>query len=168
MTNDVILVDINDRVIGVEEKLRAHQEGKLHRAFSIFIFNSQHELLLQKRADSKYHSAGLWSNTCCSHPKQGEDILKTARQRLKEEMGFDCPLREVFSFIYQANFPNHLIENEFDHVLIGQFDGIPVINHNEVSEYKWIDTSKLAKDIKKNPGQYTFWLKPSLSKIIRN
>lgn len=165
MDNNIILVDENDKQIGTEGKLKAHHEGKLHRAFSIFVFNSKNELLLQKRVKSKYHSGGLWSNTCCSHPKPDEDIQKAAHRRLKEEMGFDCDLKEKFSLIYKTDFPNNLTENEFDHVLIGKFNSEPKINLEEASEYKWIDLTKLKKDIENDPQQYTFWLKSILPKI---
>jgi len=163
---EVILVDENDNEIGTEEKMKAHQEGKLHRAFSIFIFNSKGELLLQKRAKSKYHSGGLWSNTCCSHPMPGEALEKTVHRRLKEEMGFDCELKEIFSFTYKAKFDNGLIEHEYDHVFIGKFDGKPTPNPEEVDEWKWIDVEELKKGIQENPDNYTYWLKASIDKII--
>jgi len=121
----VVLVDENDNEIGVEEKINAHRKGLLHRAFSIFVFNSKNELLLQKRAADKYHSGGLWSNTCCSHPRPGENLKDAAHRRLQEEMGFDCSLREVFSFLYKKSFDNGLTEHELDHVFFGKFDGIP-------------------------------------------
>ena len=163
---EVILVDENDNEIGTEEKMKAHQEGKLHRAFSIFIFNSKGELLLQKRAKSKYHSGGLWSNTCCSHPMPGEALEKTVHRRLIEEMGFDCELKEIFSFTYKAKFDNGLIEHEYDHVFIGKFDGKPTPNPEEVDEWKWIDVEELKKGIQENPDNYTYWLKASIDKII--
>ncbi len=166
MKRDIILVDQNDQVIGQETKLKTHQEGRLHRAFSIFIFNSEKELLIQKRAKAKYHSPNLWSNTCCSHPKSGEDLLTTAHRRLKEEMGFDSELKEMFNFIYKIKFSNGLTEHEFDHVIVGKFDGTPKINPKEVSEFKWIGIKTLSKDIKKNPENYTYWLKMILPKLI--
>lgn len=162
----VILVDKNDKEVGVEEKIKAHKEGKLHRAFSIFIFNSKGELLLQKRAKSKYHSGGLWTNTCCSHPKSGEPIEETVHGRLKEEMGFDCDLKEIFSFSYKVKFDNSLFENEYDHVFIGNFDGKPNPDPEEVDDWKWIDIKELMEDIQENPGNYTYWLKVSIDKII--
>ena len=131
-----------------------------------FIFNSNNELLLQKRAVKKYHSGGLWTNTCCSHPKVGETVLQASHRRLKEEMGFDCPLLEIFSFIYKAKLDNDLTEYEFDHVLSGKFDGKPAINKNEVAEFKWVDLKSLTKDIKDNPQVYTFWFKKCYNKVL--
>jgi len=163
---EVILVDENDNVIGTEEKIKAHQEGKLHRCFSIFVFNSKDELLLQKRAKSKYHSGGLWSNTCCSHPIHGEPIEKTVHQRLKEEMGFDCELKEIFSFTYKTKLDNNLFEHEYDHVFIGKFDGEPNPNPEEVDEWKWIGLEELKKGIQENPDSYTYWLRVSINKVI--
>src|SRR4030042_2763439 len=122
----IILVDENDREIGTEEKLKTHEQGKLHRAFSIFVFNSKGELLLQRRAKGKYHSGGLWTNTCCSHPREGEKLEEAVHRRLKQEMGLDCPLKEAFSFIYKVRFENGLFEHELDHVFIGRVDGKPV------------------------------------------
>jgi len=162
----VILVDKNDKEVGVEGKIRAHKDGKLHRAFSIFILNLNGQLLLQKRAKSKYHSGGLWANTCCSHPRAGESILKTAHRRLKEEMGFDCDLKEIFSFIYEVKFDNGLFENEYDHVFIGNFNGTPNPNPEEVEEWKWVDLEELKNDIIENPDDYSYWLKASIDKVI--
>ncbi len=159
----VILVDKKDREIGKEEKIKAHKEGKLHRAFSIFIFNKKRELLLQKRQTGKYHSPGLWSNTCCSHPRPGKDIKKEAEKRLKEEMGIETNLKEVFSFIYKTKVGN-LIEYEFDHVFFGKFDGKPKPNKKEVKDWKWQNLKDLKEDIKKNPQKYTPWLRIILTK----
>jgi isopentenyl-diphosphate delta-isomerase len=155
----VILVDKNNRKIGIEEKMRAHIDGRLHRAFSIFIFNSKGELLLQQRAKSKYHSSGLWSNTVCSHPRPGENYQQAVHRRLKEEMGFNCELKKLFSFIYKTDFGNGLIENEYDSVFMGKFDGQPNPNATEVMDYKWIDIKDLKKDVAKNPERYSVWLK---------
>ncbi len=164
----LILVDENDKEIGFEEKLKAHQNGgKLHRAFSVFVFNKKGELLLQKRAKEKYHSALLWTNTCCSHPRPDENIEAAAHRRLKEEMGFDCDLSKKFSFIYKVDFENGLSENEFDHVFFGQFDAEPKPYLKEAAGWKWIDVEGLKKDIKENPEKYTYWLKNSLDKILR-
>ena len=135
---EVILVDENDIAIGSMEKLEAHQKGILHRAFSVFIFNSNNELLLQRRALTKYHSSGLWTNTCCSHPQPNEDTLAAANRRLKEEMGMQTSLTHKTSFIYKTNFDNGLTEHEFDHVFIGHTDTNPTINPEEVDSYKWI------------------------------
>lgn len=166
MEEKVILVDENDKELGVEEKLKTHQEGKLHRAFSIFVLNSKGELLLQKRAKNKYHSGGLWSNTCCSHPSPGNSIEEESRKRLKEEMGFDCDLKEAFSFIYSIKFDENLSENEFDHVFIGKSDADPEPNPEEVGEWKWVGLEELKKDIEKNPENYTYWLRLSIDKVI--
>ena len=122
----VILVDKDDKQVGLMSKLEAHEKGVLHRAFSIFIFNSKYELLLQKRASSKYHSGGLWTNTCCSHPREGEDTLDAANRRLNEEMGIKTSLRKVYDFIYKAELDNQLTEHEFDHVFYGVFDNDPI------------------------------------------
>lgn len=166
MPEYILLVDENDNVIGKEEKIKTHQEGKLHRAFSIFVFNSEGELLLQKRAKSKYHSGGLWSNTCCSHQRVGEILEKAAHRRLKEEMGFDCELKKIFSFTYKVKLNNDLFEHEHDHVFIGNFDGKPNPNSEEVDEWKWVDLKELKRDIQKNPDNYTYWLKMSINKVI--
>lgn len=162
----IILVDENDKEIGSAEKLQAHKDGKLHRAFSIFVFNKNGELLLQQRADSKYHSGGLWTNTCCSHPRVGEDTLAAANRRLPEEMGFTCPLKEIFSFLYNITFDNGLTENELDHVFIGTFDGNPEINREEAKNYKWINVTELRNDIKDNPNIYSQWIKLALPEVI--
>lgn len=166
MQEFVILVDENDKEIEIEEKLKAHEKGKLHRAFSIFIFNSKNELLLQKRALDKYHSAGLWTNTCCSHPRPNEDINISVHRRLKEEMGFDCELKEIFTFKYKVPFANGLAEHEFDHVFIGYYEENPKINPEEVESYVWIDLPTLSLKIKNNPEQYTEWLKICYEKLL--
>ena len=155
----VILVDENDNQVGVMPKLEAHQKGLLHRAFSVFIFNSKYELLLQKRASSKYHSGGLWTNTCCSHPREGEEILDAAKRRLIEEMGIDTSLRKVHDFIYKAELDNDLTEHEFDHVLYGIYNEDPIINKDEADDFKWIDMDLLNDDIKTNGDNYTIWFK---------
>ena len=156
---NVILVDEKDNQVGLMPKLEAHQKGLLHRAFSVFIFNSDYKLLLQKRASSKYHSGGLWTNTCCSHPRDGEDIIDAANRRLDEEMGIKTSLRKVFDFIYTAELDNNLIENEFDHVLYGVYDIDPIINKDEAEDFKWVDMETLKNDIENNKDQYTVWFK---------
>ena len=155
----VILVDKNDNQVGLMPKLEAHEKGVLHRAFSIFIFNSNYELLLQKRASSKYHSGGLWTNTCCSHQRNGESNIEAGMRRLSEEMGFTTRLKEVFSFIYRAPFDNGLTEHELDHVMIGNFNGPPTINPDEVASYKWMTLEAVKKDIELQPNIYTAWFK---------
>lgn len=167
MQERVILVDRLDREIGTEEKLKAHREGKLHRAFSVFIFNGKRELLLQKRSGTKYHSAGLWTNTCCSHPRPGESHHCAARRRLNEEMGFDCELTELFSFIYQADLDNNLVEHELDHVFVGRYDGQLMPNPNEVDDWKWMDIEKLKQDVEENPEHYTYWFKLVLDRVLK-
>ena len=155
----VILVDRNDNQIGFMPKLEAHQKGVLHRAFSIFIFNNKYELLLQKRASSKYHSGGLWTNTCCSHPREGEDILDAANRRLDEEMGIKTSLRKVYDFIYKAELDNQLTEHEFDHVFYGVCDNDPILNKDEAEDFKWVDMETLNNNIIKNEDNYTVWFK---------
>lgn len=156
---NVILVDENDRELGVMEKLEAHQKGLLHRAFSVFIFNQKKELLLQRRAMGKYHSEGLWTNTCCSHPAPGESLENAGKRRLLEEMGMDCELSHAFSFIYQVAVDNKLTEYELDHVLIGFSNRDPFPNCNEAMDFKWISLENLRKETEVNPDQYTAWFK---------
>jgi len=166
MTEYILTVDEKDNVIGKGEKIKVHREGKLHRAFSIFVFNSKGKLLLQKRAKSKYHSGGLWTNTCCSHQRDGETLEKAVHRRLKEEMGFDCELKEVFTFTYRVKFDDGLSENEYDHVFFGKFDGKPDPNPDEVDDWKWVSLEELRKDIQKNPDDYTYWLKVSIDRVM--
>ncbi|MFQ6020532.1 MAG: isopentenyl-diphosphate Delta-isomerase [Candidatus Aenigmatarchaeota archaeon] len=166
---EIILVDENDNEIGFEEKIKAHMNGgKLHRAFSIFVFNSKGQLLIQKRAEDKYHFGDLWANTCCSHPRKGETLEQAVHRRLKEEFGFDCELKEVFSFIYKADFKNGLSENEFDHVFIGKYDGEVKPDFKEISEWKWINIEELRKDIQENPDKYTPWFKIAIDRVLEN
>lgn len=155
----VILVDSHDREVGVEEKLTAHLNGQLHRAISVFIYNSNGEILLQKRATGKYHSGGLWSNTCCSHPKPGESTYDAANRRLKEEMGMETELNHLFSFIYRAELDHELIEHEYDHVYVGQSDELPEINEEEAESYVYLSPFKIKEDIKNHPEKYTAWFK---------
>lgn len=162
----LILVDENDNEIGTEEKMKAHREGKLHRAFSIFVFNSDGELLLQKRAPDKYHSGGLWTNTCCSHPTPGEEMTSTVHRRLEEEMGFDCELKKAFHFIYRAELTNGLVEHEYDHVFSGIYDGKVRPNPKEVMDFRWVDLNALEKDLAAHPEVYTPWLRDSFFKIL--
>ncbi len=155
----VVLVNELDQELGLMEKIKAHEKGLLHRAFSVFLLNESNELLLQRRALNKYHSPGLWTNTCCSHPRENESVINAANRRLIEEMGIKSSLREFLSFIYKAEFDNGLIEHELDHVLIGKFTGIPQINIEEVCDWKWENIDFIKKDIKTNSGIYTVWFK---------
>ena len=163
MLEIINIVDKLGNRIGTIEKLAAHEQGILHEALSTFIFNSKGELLLQKRAQGKYHSGGLWTNTCCSHARSGEDVLQAATRRLNEEMGIQCLLREVFTFTYQTNFPNGLIEHEFDHVFIGHYDGEIKLDPNEAEDYKWVAETELIAAVKNRPEEFTYWLKEILT-----
>lgn len=162
----VILVDENDQPIGLMEKMEAHEKALLHRAFSVFIINAKNELMLQRRALHKYHSPGLWTNTCCSHQRENESTLNAGTRRLQEEMGFVTPLEEKFSFIYKAAFDNGLTEHEFDHVLVGTYEKDPVINEDEVSEWKWMPLLDVKTDIENNPNEYTPWFKIIFEKFF--
>lgn len=168
MMEQVILVDENDRQIGLMEKQAAHVNPHLHRAFSIFIFNSKGELLMQQRALSKYHSPGLWTNTCCSHPRAGETTADAASRRLMEEMGMACPMHEVYTFIYNAPVGQGLTEHEFDHVFIGQSDDTPIINHEEVESWKYMTVADLKEDIQLHPEQYTEWFKITFEEMLHH
>lgn len=159
MIEEVVLVNTNDEIVGTIEKMEAHQRGLLHRAFSIFLFNNQNELLLQRRAHYKYHSGGLWTNTCCSHPKLKETVLEAAARRLMEEMGIQAQMTPSFSFIYKADFDNGLTEHELDHVLIGKYSGQPNINKDEVAEWKYMPMKAIKTDIESNPDTYAAWFK---------
>lgn len=163
----VVVVNEQDEAIGIEDKTRAHLQGVLHRAFSVFVINAAGQLLLQRRALTKYHSRGLWSNTCCGHPRPGEIVEKASRRRLKEEMGFDADLRGIFNFIYRANLEDGLIENEYDHVLLGSFDGLPKPHPAEVAEYRWVDLVTLGFELKKHPASYTYWFRVSFDRFLR-
>ena len=163
----VILVDSNDNQIGLMPKLEAHKKGVLHRAFSVFIFNNDGELMLQRRALTKYHSPGLWTNTCCSHQRDGETNIISGKRRLNEEMGFDTELFEKTSFIYKAKFDNGLTEHEFDHVLVGSYNHSPIINSTEVDSWKWMSMDNVKKDIKDHPENYTAWFKIIFEKYYK-
>jgi isopentenyl-diphosphate delta-isomerase len=155
----VILVDINDLQTGTASKLEAHEKALLHRAVSVFIVNSKGEWLLQRRALDKYHSNGLWTNTCCTHPFPGEAARDAATRRLREEMGMQCELTYLFSFIYQGKLDNDLTEHELDHVFLGVSDDEPVINRREVDDWKHVSWDELRKDVKDNPSEYTYWFR---------
>ncbi|SDS14989.1 isopentenyl-diphosphate delta-isomerase [Christiangramia echinicola] len=155
----VILVNEKDEQVGLMEKIEAHEKALLHRAFSVFVFNDKNELMIQQRALSKYHSPGLWTNTCCSHQREGESNIAAGKRRLQEEMGFTTNLKDTISFIYKAPFDNGLTEHEFDHILVGDFEGQPDLNPDEVAAWKWVSLDDLKVDMKKNPHIYTEWFK---------
>ncbi|MEM9001588.1 MAG: isopentenyl-diphosphate Delta-isomerase [Bacteroidota bacterium] len=156
---NVILVDNEDRPLGVMPKMEAHEKAILHRAFSVFIVNDKGEIMLQQRAADKYHSPLLWTNTCCSHQREGESNIAAGKRRLQEEMGFVVELEEVFSFIYKAPFDNGLTEHEYDHVMMGNYNGSPTINLAEVADWKWMHPEAVQKDISSSPESYTAWFK---------
>jgi isopentenyl-diphosphate Delta-isomerase len=155
----VILVDSNDVAVGTMEKQQVHVEGLLHRAISVFVFNTKNELLLQQRAAWKYHSALEWTNTCCSHPRPGESVETAAARRLKEEMGIQCTLTRAFAFEYKADLINGLTEHEYDHVFVGVSDAVPVPNGQEVADWKYMSSSDLKKQIEEKPDRFTPWFK---------
>jgi isopentenyl-diphosphate delta-isomerase len=157
--NLVVLVNELDQEVGLMDKLEAHQKGLLHRAFSVLIFNTKNELLLQRRAFGKYHSEGLWTNTCCSHPYPGETIKDAGERRLKEEMGMEVELEEVFQFVYKSQLDNELTEYELDHVLVGYSDDTPHLNLDEVSAFAWKNLDEIRTEIRENANQYTAWFK---------
>ena len=156
---NVILVNEKDEPIGLMPKLEAHQKAVLHRAFSVFVLNENNEIMLQQRAEHKYHSPLLWTNTCCSHQREGENNIQAGQRRLFEEMGFVTELKELFHFIYKAPFDNGLTEHELDHVMIGRFDQTPTINPDEVASWKWMAIDDVKLDMQKNPDLYTIWFK---------
>jgi isopentenyl-diphosphate delta-isomerase len=155
----VVLVDTKDNQIGLMPKMEAHEKAVLHRAFSVFIFNKEGKLMLQQRAADKYHSPLLWTNTCCSHQRDGETNLEAGKRRLQEEMGFTTDLKEIFSFVYKAPFENGLTEHELDHVMVGCYEDAPEVNKEEVASYKWMSLIEVKKHIEKCPQEYTEWFK---------
>ncbi len=165
----VILVDASDAPIGEEEKLAAHRSGKLHRAFSILVLDDRGRLLLQQRAAHKYHSRLLWSNTCCGHPRPGEPVLAAAHRRLKEEMGFDCPLERVGAFTYRAELEGGLTENEVDHVFVGRTaaEVAPAPDPNEVASWRWSSIERVVEDLQRDPTRYTAWFAAALREMQR-
>jgi isopentenyl-diphosphate Delta-isomerase len=166
MEQKVILVDKKDKAIGLEGKIKAHKEGMLHRAISVYIFNSKGELMIQRRAKGVYHSGNLWSNTCCTNCYEGEIPSYSAHRSLQGEMGFDCALKEKFSLIYKTPVSNGLIEHEFLHVFFGRYDKDPQVNNKEVMDWKWISFDDLVKDVKRHGKSYSPWLKILLKKNL--
>jgi isopentenyl-diphosphate delta-isomerase len=166
MSEMLVLVDEHDAPLGEMEKLEAHQKGILHRACSVFVFNSKGEMMLQQRAAGKYHSALLWTNTCCTHPRPGEAPIDTAHRRLREEMGFDCPMESIGAMTYRTEFPNGLIEHEYDHLFLGKYDGEPKLNPEEAASWKWIAPETLAQELKAHPEQYTYWLNVAFDRVM--
>lgn len=164
----VILVDETNKQIGLMPKLEAHQKAILHRAFSVFVFNDKNELMLQQRAFDKYHSPGLWTNTCCSHQRDGESNVEAGKRRLFEEMGFVTDLKETISFIYKAPFENGLTEHEFDHVMIGYHNDEPNINKDEVAHWKWMAVEDVKNDMIEHPERYTIWFRIIFDKFYRH
>jgi isopentenyl-diphosphate delta-isomerase len=165
--NDVILVDEHDNEVGTLEKLAAHREGLLHRAFSVFLFDSVDRCLLHRRAEDKYHSGGLWTNACCSHPRPGETTLAAARRRLFEELGITCMLMPAFSFVYRAEFDSGLIEYEYDHVFVGRFDGEPVPDPEEVAAWAWMTRKEIDTALRVRPAQFSYWFRACYEKVQR-
>lgn len=155
----VILVNQENEQVGTMPKMEAHEKGVLHRAFSVFVMNPEGEIMLQQRAAHKYHSPSLWTNTCCSHQREGESNIEAGVRRLKEEMGFETELKELFSFVYKAEFDNGLTEHELDHVMLGYFNEAPEINPEEVSAWKWMKPEDIKSDIELHPESYTAWFK---------
>ena len=168
MEEKVILVNEKDEQIGTMPKMQAHEKGVLHRAFSVFIMNENGELLLQQRAASKYHSPLLWTNSCCSHQRVGESNIEAGKRRLYEEMGFETELKDVVSFIYKAPFDNGLTEHEFDHVLLGNYNEDPVVNKEEVNDFKWKTLEFVKFDIEHHPEIYTEWFKIIFEKFYKH
>ncbi len=168
MKEEVILVNEQDHPVGTMEKMEAHRIGVLHRAFSVFIFNRQGEMMLQQRAFSKYHSPGLWTNACCSHPRDGETVIQAGIRRLHEEMGFTTPLEKIFDFIYKADVGQGLTEHELDHVLVGRFDDTPQLNPEEVADWKWISLEALQMKMIESPEEFTVWFRIALPELLRH
>jgi isopentenyl-diphosphate delta-isomerase len=162
----VILVDERDNEIGTAEKLRAHREARLHRAFSVFLFNSAGQVLLQRRAGAKYHSGGLWTNTCCSHPRPGEPTADAAQRRLREEMGLRCELEPTFTFIYRVELDDGLWEHELDHVFVGRTDQEPVPDPGEVEGWRWSEVDQVAREVEEHPERFTVWFRIAFAEVM--
>lgn len=167
MMQQVVLVDVEDRTLGQEEKLAVHRSGALHRAFSVFLFDSDGRWLLQRRHPAKYHSGGLWTNTCCSHPAPGDDIHDAARRRLKAEMGIETTLSPLFHFTYRAELDNGLIEHELDHVFMGEYAGSPEPCAEEVDDWCWIAQEDLVDDLALRPERYTYWFRLAVPQVMQ-
>lgn len=163
--DEVILVDEHDNVVGTMAKMEAHRRGALHRAFSVFLYNARGDLLLQKRAEGKYHSPGQWTNTCCSHPRPGEEVLAAAARRLMEEMGVSCPLQFVFTVLYRVELRNGLAEHELDHVLIGTFEGEPAVEPREVAGWRFVPPQQIAAEVAEDPRRFTPWFRLILPQL---
>jgi isopentenyl-diphosphate delta-isomerase len=161
----VLLVDGDDRLLGTAPKLDVHRDGRLHRAYSVFVFDGEGRLLLQRRSEAKYHSAGLWANTCCSHPRPGEDTAAAAHARLLLEMGIACPLEHVFHFVYNERVGDGMIEHELDHVFVGTCDGDPTPDRTEVSEWRWAPIAEVSADLRARPEAYSAWLGIALREL---
>lgn len=168
MFDEVILVDNADMPLGRCEKLAAHQTGQLHRAFSVFLFDDQGRWLLQRRHPDKYHSGGLWTNTCCSHPQPGQETLDAARIRLGQEMGIETPITPLFQFVYHARFDNGLIEHELDHVFVGSFEGTPAPDPVEVCEWRWVHSVDLMEEIAIHPEHFTVWFREAAGRVLQH
>ncbi|GGH28662.1 isopentenyl-diphosphate Delta-isomerase [Sphingobacterium alkalisoli] len=166
--NRVVLVDERDVALCVMDKMEAHRLGLLHRAFSVFIFNREGDMLIHQRADSKYHGGGLWTNACCSHPQWDEDITESAVERLRYEMGLVCPLEKSFSFIYKIPVENKLIEHEYDHVFVGYTDDEPDPNPTEIQNYRWVSLMELEREVSERPQDFTYWFKMALEQVVCN
>lgn len=162
----VILVDEQDVLTGTMEKMEAHEKALLHRAFSVFVFNGRGEMLLQQRAFEKYHSGGLWTNSCCSHPRPGEDTQAAATRRLREEMGFETPLKKIFDFVYRADFTNGLTEHEFDHVFVGYYDGKIMPDNREVRDFSFMSMPDIEEALQKDPERFTAWFHIAFPKVM--
>ena len=165
VTEHLILVNERDEQVGICEKMQAHRDNLLHRAFSVFLFNKKGEMLLQQRASGKYHSGGLWTNTCCSHPRPGEDTLPAAQRRLQEEMGMTCALHEVFQFTYQARLEDDLYEHELDHVFLGRTDETPQPDSQEVQAWRYITKSQLRSELLIHPEKFTVWFRQCINQV---
>jgi len=168
MNDELILVDIHDKEIGYGDKETVHKKGQLHRAFSVFLIDKD-KMLIQKRAHSKYHSGGLWSNSCCSHPRRGEELLESVKRRLHEEIGVYCDTKKIGYIVYHKKFGEELYEYEYDHIFVGEYDKNNfIINKDEVEEVKWIGIKELEKDILVNPNKYSVWFLGALSMVLNH